>query len=52
VIEILVHAMQLALGVWTVALFVALVRTGMELRRLRRMMESSRKLQEKPHRGG
>lgn len=48
----IVHVGQLLLGVWFVVLVAALYRTHKEVRYLRRMMENSRKLQEKRLRGG
>jgi len=52
VIEHAVHVGQVLLGVWFVLLCGALIKTQKELRRLRRLLESSRKLREKQLRGG
>ena len=51
-IEHAVHVGQVLLGVWFVLLCLALIKTQRELRRLRGLLESSRKLQEKRLRGG
>ena len=46
-VELAVHLVQLLVGVWLVCLFCALVRCGMEIRELRRMMSAASQAHER-----